>query len=76
MSGGVDECDDDGDGDDICVEVNPPSRERVKHGKMPNGPFSPKYAPSPSTKYAPGGAGLHYTVNILCLETMSPTPYW
>ena len=29
--------------------------ERVKHGKMPNGPFSPKYAPPPSPKYAPGG---------------------
>ena len=27
----------------------------MKHGKMPNGPFSPKYAPSPSTKYAPRG---------------------
>ena len=55
MSDGVDECDDNGDGDDICVEVNPPLRERVKHEKMPNGPFSPKYAPSPSTKYAPRG---------------------
>ena len=25
---------------------------------MPNGPFSSKYAPSPSPKYAPGGRGL------------------
>ena len=50
-------CDDNGDSDERCVDVNPPEWERVKkHEKMPNGPFSPKYALSPLSQICPRGA--------------------